>query len=72
MSQGSQFYLRQSNVKPKTQTSLDERRKKAEHLINQIMHLRKPQRLEALVSLGDGQKLIQVLLNTQHIEIKTN
>jgi len=72
MSQGSQFYLRQSSVKPKTQTSLDERRKKAENLINQIMHLRKPQRLEAVVSLTDGQKLIQVLLNTQHIEIKTN
>ena len=54
------------------QTTLQERRKRADALINRIILLRKPHMYETMHSMSDSKRIFQTLLNTENIENKTN
>ena len=44
------------------------RRRRARQLLESIKKLRKPQPLERFVAVGDGERLLQTLVNTENIE----
>lgn len=68
MSKMSQFYLQNVDSRPQFRTSFDDRKKRAEELLKNINRLKKPQTLEKMSSLNDCKRILQTLLNTEHIE----
>lgn len=67
MSMGSQFYLRQTHSRPKAQMTLAERKQRAQNLIMNILQLKKPMAFGKLSNLADSKRVLQTLVNTEHI-----
>jgi hypothetical protein len=68
MSRLAQYYLQQGDSKPKMQSSFAERKQRAETLMLRINRLKKPLNLEKFSSIMDTRRILQTLLNTEHIE----
>jgi|TARA_B110000285_G_C15063110_1_gene583517 hypothetical protein len=68
MSKLCQFYMQNVDSRPQYRTSFPDRKKRAERLLSDINRLKKPQTLEKLSSLNDCKRILQTLLNTEHIE----
>jgi len=59
------FYQKKSRA----QSTLNERMKRAEELLQRIGMLKKPFALENLSTMTDSQRILQALVNTQNIEM---
>lgn len=64
--------MAQNSNRQKVQSSMADRKKRAEDLMNRISQVRKPPKFEALGCLVDTQRILQTLVNTHNYEQKTS